>query len=284
MTFGSVTFSDSTFSDGARAAAGGGTANGVLSAAGSATITFVGASLRASSLSGAGTSTNSFVGSSLVSSVLSGASVSTNNFVGKSLVASVLSITGTSTNSFVGSSVVAGQGSFSMSGVGAASFVSSALISSVLSSSGAGLASFLTNALGVVTTTKGGAGRGNNLTLKQKKKLKAVINQEWLKAEQTAQELFLERLGHAEPAKVKIEKLTTAQSLAEVIEALKALSKETVTLPEQQAVLKSINKTIIDKSEKPVEKVNTIEQKVAAFEKRLNDLEALVMAVMTEVM
>lgn len=132
--------------------------------------------------------------------------------------------------------------------------------------------------------TKGGAARGKNLTLKQKKKLKAVISQEWLKAEETAKELFQERLKDVEPAKIKIEKLTEAQSLAEVIVALKALSKETVTLPEQQAVIKSINKTIIDKSEKPVEKVNTIEHRVEQFEKRLNDLEAMVMAVISEVM
>lgn len=131
--------------------------------------------------------------------------------------------------------------------------------------------------------TKGGAAKGKNLTLKQKKKLKAVISQEWLKAEETAKELFQERLKDAEPAKVKIEKLTEAQSLAEVIVALKALSKETVTLPEQQVVLKSINKTIVAKTEKPVEKVNTIETRLIQFEKQLANIEELILMVLAEV-
>lgn len=131
--------------------------------------------------------------------------------------------------------------------------------------------------------TKGGAAKGKNLTLKQKKKLKAVISQEWLKAEETAKELFQERLKDVEPAKVKIEKLTEAQSLAEVIVALKALSKETVTLPEQQVVLKSINKTIVAKTEKPVEKVNTIETRLIQFEKQLANIEELILMVLAEV-
>jgi len=136
----------------------------------------------------------------------------------------------------------------------------------------------------IPTTTKGGAGKGKNLTLKQKKKLKQVVNQEWLKAEQTVQELLLDRLGHAEPAKVKIEKLTASKSLVDVIEALKALSKETVTLPEQQAVIKTINKTIVDKTTKPAEKVSDIEERMAKFEKRLVDIEEMVLVVMSEIM
>lgn len=132
--------------------------------------------------------------------------------------------------------------------------------------------------------TKGGIGKGKNFTLKQKKKLKQVVNQEWLKAEQTVQELLLDRLGHAEPAKVKIEKLTASKSLADVIEALKALSKETVTLPEQQAVIKTINKTIVEKTTKPAEKVSDIEERLAKFEKRLVDIEEMVLVVMSEIM
>lgn len=132
--------------------------------------------------------------------------------------------------------------------------------------------------------TKGGAGKGKNLTLKQKKKLKAVVNQEWLKAEQTVQELLAERLTHKEPAKVRVEKLTQSQSLLDVIEALKALSKETVTLPEQQAVIKTINKTITEKTVKQVDRTTEIEKRMEVFEKRLVDLEEMVLVTLSEIL
>jgi len=137
---------------------------------------------------------------------------------------------------------------------------------------------------GIVTPTKGGKGQGSNLTLKQKKKLKAVVNQEWLKAEQTVQELLLERLGHTEPAKVRVEKLTQSQSLLDVIDALKALSKETVTLPEQQAVIKTINKTITEKTIKQVDRTEELEKRMAAFEKRLVDIEEMVLVALSEIL
>lgn len=130
----------------------------------------------------------------------------------------------------------------------------------------------------------GGAGRGRNLTLKQKKKLKTVVSQEWLKAEQTVQELLLERLGHIEPAKVRVEKLTQSQTLLDVIEALKALSKETVTLPEQQAVIKTINKTITEKTVKQVDRTAEIEKRMEAFEKRLVDIEEMVLVALSEIL
>jgi hypothetical protein len=136
----------------------------------------------------------------------------------------------------------------------------------------------------IPVTTKGGNGKGKNLTLKQKKKLKAVVNQEWLKAEQTVQELLLERLGHTEPAKVRVEKLTQSQSLLDVIDALKALSKETVTLPEQQAVIKTINKTITEKTIKQVDRTEELEKRMAAFEKRLVDIEEMVLVALSEIL
>jgi hypothetical protein len=138
--------------------------------------------------------------------------------------------------------------------------------------------------INVTGGTKGGKGQGKNLTLKQKKKLKAVVSQEWLKAEQTVQELLAERLTHKEPAKVRVEKLTQSQSLLDVIDALKALSKETVTLPEQQAVIKAINKTITEKTVKQVDRTAEIEKRMETFEKRLVDLEEMVLVALSEIL
>ena len=136
--------------------------------------------------------------------------------------------------------------------------------------------------------TKGGVGKGKNLTLKQKKKLKAVVSQEWLKAEQTAKELLQERLGNVEPAKVRVERLTTVQSLADVIAALQALSKETVTLPEQQAVIKSFEKSIDTKVIKTGERLVAVEDKVnetlGRIEKKIQNLEDLLIVVIDELL
>lgn len=162
----------------------------------------------------------------------------------------------------------------------------------------------------------GGAGKGRNLTLKQKKKLKAVLNQEWLQAENTVQNLLLDRLAHKEPAKVLVSNLTLppslsdvietlkqfipekqstddkvsevvqeqTKSLSDVIEALKALSKEVVTLPEQQVAIKTSEKGIETKLAKSTAKVETIEEKITKIEKRLVDLEEMVLVVMSEIM
>lgn len=162
----------------------------------------------------------------------------------------------------------------------------------------------------------GGAGKGRNLTLKQKKKLKAVLNQEWLQAENTVQNLLLDRLAHKEPAKVLVSNLTLppslsdvietlkqfipekqstddkvsevvqeqTKSLSDVIEALKALSKEVVTLPEQQVAIKTSEKGIETKLAKSTAKVETIEEKITKIEKRLVDLEEIVLVVMSEIM
>ena len=141
---------------------------------------------------------------------------------------------------------------------------------------------------GTIVVTKGGTGRGSNLTLKQKKKLKAVVNQEWLKAEQTAKELLYERLGHAEPAKTKVERLTTVQSLGDVIAALQALSKETVTLPEQQAVIKSFEKSIDTKIVKTGERLVYVEDKVnetlGRIEKKIQNLEDLLIVIIDDLL
>lgn len=180
--------------------------------------------------------------------------------------------------------LVAQTGAFNLTGQAAAFKVSRKLVAETVAYAFIGnTANFYPGGI-IPVTTKGGKGQGKNLTLKQKKKLKAVVNQEWLKAEQTVQELLLERLGHTEPAKVRVEKLTQSQSLLDVIEALKALSKETVTLPEQQAVIKTINKTITEKTVKQVDRTAEIEKRMEAFEKRLIDLEEMVLVALSEIL
>lgn len=180
--------------------------------------------------------------------------------------------------------LTAQTGTFSLTGQAAAFKVSRKLVAEVVAYTliGKDVGLYLNGVVPV--TTKGGAGRGKNLTLKQKKKLKAVVNQEWLKAEQTVQELLLERLGQTEPAKVRVGKLTQSQSLLDVIEALKALSKETVTLPEQQAVIKTLNKTITEKTIKQVDRTVEIEKRMAEFEKRLVDIEEMVLVALSEIL
>lgn len=184
--------------------------------------------------------------------------------------------------------LTAQTGVFNLTGQAAAFKVSRKL------TAGTGVFYFVGNAAnfypgGVIpTTTKGGVGKGKNLTLKQKKKLKAVVNQEWLKAEQTAKELLYERLGHAEPAKTKVERLTTVQSLGDVIAALQALSKETVTLPEQQAVIKSFEKSIDTKIVKTGERLVYVEDKVnetlGRIEKKIQNLEDLLIVIIDDLL
>lgn len=285
----------------------GGVANGTLTSAGAAVASFVGAALDAttltaagtgaasfvgaiagSSLTAAGAATASFTGAALGSGTLSGSGAATGTFTGSALTNSTLSSNGVGVASFVGSSIDAGSAVLSISGIGAASFVGSAYIDSVLSSYGSGFASFLTNALGLQAHTGGGSGKGKNLTLKQKKKLKAVVNQEWLKAEETVRELLQDRLGNAEPAKTRVERLTAVQSLGDVIAALQALSKEAVTLPEQQAVIKSFEKSIDTKIVKTGERLVSVEDKVnitlGRIEKKIQNLEDLLIVVIDELL
>ena len=221
---------------------------------------------------------------------------STNLKVSRKLVAGTetFSLTGISANlvytpvSGATYTLTAQTGVFNLTGQAAAFKVSRKL------TAGTGVFYFVGNAAnfypgGVIpTTTKGGVGKGKNLTLKQKKKLKQVVNQEWLKAEQTAKELLYERLGHAEPAKTKVERLTTVQSLGDVIAALQALSKETVTLPEQQAVIKSFEKSIDTKIVKTGERLVYVEDKVnetlGRIEKKIQNLEDLLIVIIDDLL
>lgn len=280
MTLGVGAFSEAPFSADRVAAGGGGPTYTLTAATGSFTLSGKAANLVVSRKLTAATGSFTLTGQSANLKVSRKLTAATGTF----------SLTGISANlvytpvSGATYTLTAQTGVFNLIGQAAAFKVSRKL------TAGTGVFYFVGNAAnfypgGVIpTTTKGGVGKGKNLTLKQKKKLKQVVNQEWLKAEQTVQELLLDRLGHAEPAKAKIEKLTASKSLVDVIEALKALSKETVTLPEQQAVIKTINKTIVEKTTKPAEKVSDIEERMAKFEKRLVDIEEMVLVVMSEIM
>lgn len=301
MTYGVGAFSEAPYSAD-RTLGGGGPTYTLTAATGSFTLTGQSANLVVSRKLVAATGSFALTGQAATLKVSRNLIAETGSYL----------LTGQSANLQVSRKLVAGTGSFSLTGVAvnlvytpvssatytliaqtgvfnltgqAAAFkVSRKLVAEVVAYSlvGKDVGLYLNGI--IPTTTKGGAGKGKNLTLKQKKKLKAVVNQEWLKAEQTVQELLLERLGHTEPAKVRVEKLTQSQSLLDVIEALKALSKETVTLPEQQAVIKTINKTITEKTVKQVDRTTEIEKRMAEFEKRLVDIEEMVLVALSEIL
>lgn len=280
---------------------GGGPTYTLTAATGSFTLTGQSATLQVSRKLTAATGTFTYTGQAATLKVSRKLTAATGTFTytGQSanLVVSRKLTAGIGSFSFVGQAanlvytpissatytLTAQTGVFNLTGQAASFKISRKLVAETVAFSFVGnSAAFVYSGDVVPTVTKGGNGKGRNLTLKQKKKLKAVVNQEWLKAEQTVKELLEDRLSHKEPAKVTVDKLTQAQSLLDVIQALKALSKETVTLPEQQAVIKSINQTIVEKTTKQVDKTNDLERRLDQFEKRLDDLEGMVLSVLAE--
>lgn len=284
MTSAVGAFSEAPFSADRVAAGGGGPTYTLTAATGSFTLTGQSANLVVSRKLSAATGTYTLTGNAA------------NLVVSRKLVAETgaYTLTGIAANlvytpvSGATYTLTAQTGVFTLTGIAAALKVSRKLTAETVAYY------FTGNDVGlypggiIPTTTKGGAGRGKNLTLKQKKKLKAVVNQEWLKAEQTAKELLYERLGHAEPAKAKVERLTTVQSLGDVIAALQALSKETVTLPEQQAVIKSFEKSIDTKIVKTGERLVSVEDKVnetlGRIEKKIQNLEDLLIVIIDDLL
>ena len=284
MTLGVGAFSEAPFSADQVAAGGGGPTYTLTCATGSFTLTGQSANLVVSRKLTAATGSFALTGQSA------------NLQVSRKLVADTgaFSLTGIAVNlvytpvSSATYTLTAQTGVFNLTGQAAAFKVSRKLVAETVSFSFVGNdANFYPGGI-IPVTTKGGKGQGKNLTLKQKKKLKAVVSQEWLKAEQTAKELLQERLGNVEPAKVRVERLTTVQSLADVIAALQALSKETVTLPEQQAVIKSFEKSIDTKVIKIGERLVAVEDKVnetlGRIEKKIQNLEDLLIVVIDELL
>lgn len=109
----------------------------------------------------------------------------------------------------------------------------------------------------------GGNGTGRNLSRKQKKKLKAVESQEWLKAEETARQLLNDRFTKQTPQE-KAEALQTyVESLQPVIEALKAL---TTQIEEVKEVVEDAPVMELTPHQEILTRFDTLEKKLKSVE------------------
>lgn len=120
------------------------------------------------------------------------------------------------------------------------------------------------NTTGTVTPTgsRGGTGTGRNLSRKQKKKLKAVESQEWLKAEETARQLLNDRFTKQTPQE-KAEALQTyVESLQPVIEALKELTVPEVEIPEEPIIELTPHQEILTRFDTLEKKLKSVEELV----------------------
>ena len=155
-----------------------------------------------------------------------------------STAASVGSASGTGTASGVGT-----NGSIVSTGVG--------------SSSGTGTAT------GISPTVSRGGGKttGSNLSRKQKKKLKAVESQEWLKAEETARQLLSDRFTKQTPQEKAQALETYIESLQPVIEALKALTSQIEEVVEEAPVIElTPHQEVIQRFDRLEKKVKSVEE------------------------
>lgn len=201
--------------------------------------------------------------------------------VGASTAASVGSTTGTGTASGVGSSASSGTGVGSASGTGSATGVGASTAAAVGSTSGTGTAtgvgangtvtisavgsaSGFSVVLGVSPSRGGGTGKGQNLSRKQKKKLKAVESQEWLKAEETARQLLNDRFTKQTPQEKAQALETYVDSLKPVIEALKEL------VPKEEATQKDIKEVIPEtEHQQIIKRFDTLITKMSSIEELL---------------
>ena len=109
----------------------------------------------------------------------------------------------------------------------------------------------------------GGNSTGRNLSRKQKKKLKAVESQEWLKAEETARQLLNDRFTKQTPQE-KAEALQTyVESLQPIIEALKAL---TTQIEEVKEVVEDAPVMELTPHQEILTRFDTLEKKLKSVE------------------
>lgn len=262
--------------------AGGGTVTGVGSSDGVGTASGVGASTSAQVGSSAGVGAASGVGASTANSVGSSSGTGAADGVGSSTGGSdgVGASTGTGTASGIGASTAASTGS--SDGVGTGSGVGASTAASTGSASGTGTASGVgTNgsivstgvgnasgtgtATGISPTVSRGGGKttGNNLSRKQKKKLKAVESQEWLKAEETARQLLSDRFTKQTPQEKAQALETYIESLQPVIEALKAL---TTQIEEVAEVVEDAPVIELTQHQEVIQRFDRLEKKVKSVE------------------
>ncbi len=259
---------------------GGSTVTGVGSSDGVGTVSGVGASTSAQVGSSAGVGAASGVGASTANSVGSSTGTGAADGVGSSTGGSngVGASTGTGTASGIGASTAASTGS--SDGVGAGSGVGASTSASTGSASGTGTASGVgTNgsvvstgvgsasgtgtATGISPTVSRGGGKttGSNLSRKQKKKLKAVESQEWLKAEETARQLLSDRFTKQTPQEKAQALETYIESLQPVIEALKALTSQIEEVVEEAPVIElTPHQEVIQRFDRLEKKVKSVEE------------------------
>jgi len=260
--------------------AGGGTVTGAGSSAGVGTVSGVGASTSAQVGSSAGVGTASGVGASTANSVGSSTGTGTASGVGSSTGGSdgVGSSTGTGIATGVGASTAASLGSTASvgtaSGIGASTAASTGAASGTgtasgvgtngsVVSTGVGSASGTGTATGISPTVSRGGGKttGKNLSRKQKKKLKAVESQEWLKAEETARQLLSDRFTKQTPQEKAQALETYIESLQPVIEALKALTSQIEEVVEEAPVIElTPHQEVIQRFDRLEKKVKSVEE------------------------
>ncbi len=259
---------------------GGSTVTGAGSSDGIGSASGVGASTSAQVGSSAGVGAASGVGASTADSVGSSSGTGTASGVGSSTGGSdgVGSSTGTGTASGIGASTAASLGS--TAGVGTAGGIGASTAASVGSSSGTGealgvgangsvvstgvgSASGTGTATGVSPSVSQGGGKttGSNLSRKQKKKLKAVESQEWLKAEETARQLLSDRFTKQTPQEKAQALETYIESLQPVIEALKALTSQIEEVVEEAPVIElTPHQEVIQRFDRLEKKVKSVEE------------------------
>lgn len=259
---------------------GGSTVTGVGASDGAGTATGIGASTAASVGSSIGAGTVSGIGSSTADSVGSSSGTGAADGVGSSTGGSdgVGASTGTGTASGIGASTAASTGS--SDGVGTASGIGASTAASVGSaigtgealgvgangsvvSTGVGSASGTGTATGIspIVSTGGGKTTGKNLSRKQKKKLKAVESQEWLKAEETARQLLSDRFTKQTPQEKAQALETYIESLQPVIEALKALTSQIEEVVEEAPVIElTPHQEVIQRFDRLEKKVKSVEE------------------------
>lgn len=110
-------------------------------------------------------------------------------------------------------------------------------------------------------STGGGKTTGKNLSRKQKKKLKAVESQEWLKAEETARQLLSDRFTKQTPQEKAQALETYIESLQPVIEALKALTSQIEEVVEEAPVIElTPHQEVIQRFDRLEKKVKSVEE------------------------
>lgn len=116
-------------------------------------------------------------------------------------------------------------------------------------------------AIPAAPSTGGGKTTGKNLSRKQKKKLKAVESQEWLKAEETARQLLSDRFTKQTPQEKAQALETYIESLQPVIEALKALTSQIEEVVEEAPVIElTPHQEVIQRFDRLEKKVKSVEE------------------------